>query len=458
VSTTSDRSLRFIRLAVLLLIFTFTLTIRVWGVARHFLLLGDQIRDWSIASGPFMHLPLVGPPTHFSGYTIGPAFYWILWAIRVSVGPWFDNLPHGGGIGQAVLQSGVDALLLAAIWRRTRSVWIALATVILLTTAPFDLSLAAVVWNPVVGATLAKLATALVLLEWPRRSALALAVTAGIAWCAAHAYTGAVFVTVGIFAALLVDAVSTGDRRLMRRTLSIIAVVVALLQLPYAAHQVSNGFSDRAMGAVTGSVGRIVSGSEPIQLAASWGAYASAINFIQASPWQIPWAVWVLVACGAVVLFCYRRDPVLLAVTLLPQAAAVVGYSFFLGALDHYYYLSLMPAAVLTVLLGANALPWPRVALTVGMTLFAVSLAIAPARIQYAARLSKLPEYGALVDGSRRIAHFAEPMRAIHTAFTLPDSCDPEYLYRILGGRIEPASPWVGVIEANGSVSYRKND
>src|SRR5438093_6358115 len=84
--------------AIVLLVFAFTLTIRIWGISSRFLLLGDQIRDWSIALGSFAELPLVGPATHVHGYTIGPAFYWILWAIRVSVGPWFHNLPHAGGI------------------------------------------------------------------------------------------------------------------------------------------------------------------------------------------------------------------------------------------------------------------------------------------------------------------------------------------------------------------------
>src|SRR4029077_11103859 len=124
-----------------------TFTIRAWGISTRFQLLGDQIRDWEIALQPLTSLPLVGPPTHVHGYTVGPAFYWILWAIRLTVGPWFQNLPHAGGIGQALLQSGADALLLEAIWRRTGVVWIALAAVVLIATASFDLSLSALVWN-----------------------------------------------------------------------------------------------------------------------------------------------------------------------------------------------------------------------------------------------------------------------------------------------------------------------
>ena len=147
-----------------------TFVVRTWGITRHSWVLGDQIRDWEIALRPFTGLPLVGPPTHVHGYTIGPAFYWVLWAIRVVCGPWFENLPHAGGIGQAALQSAVDALLLIAVWKRTQSVWISLTTVVLVTMAGFDLSISALIWNPTVGSTLAKAATALILLDWHQSS------------------------------------------------------------------------------------------------------------------------------------------------------------------------------------------------------------------------------------------------------------------------------------------------
>ena len=201
-----------------------------------------------------------------------------------------------------------------------------------------------------------------------------------------------------------------------------------------------------------------MTGHEPLQLTRSVNGYASAFNFIQANPWHVSWAPWVLVICGGIVTFRYRRDLVLLSITVLPQIAAIVGYAFFLGALDHYYYLSLMPAAVLTVLLGATALPWPAVARIVAMALLAMSLAMAPARILYAGRLGKVPEYGALVDASRKMVRFGRPLHAIQTEFDLPPTSDREYIYRILGGRIERMSPWVGVIKSDGTVSYVKED
>ena len=47
------------------------------------------------------------------------------------------------------------------------------------------------------------------------------------------------------------------------------------------------------------------------------------------------------------------------------------------------------------------------------------------------------------------------PMRGIRTDFPLRPTADPVFVYRILGGRIDPASRWIAVIAANGSVTYQ---
>jgi hypothetical protein len=445
------------RAAIFPLAFALTLTIRVWKIDQHFWLLEDQIRDWSIALGTLRDLPLVGPPTHVHGYTIGPAFYWMLWLMRVIVGPWFDNLPHAGGIGQAVLQSAADTMLLAAVWRRTSSVWIALATVVLLATAAYDLCLSALVWNPMMGSALAKMATALVLLKWPERSARGVAVAAALAWCAVQAYTGAVFVAVGVFTALLAPPFARRDWTAVRRNAGIIVLVVAALQVPYALHQFSSRFADSGMSAVTGSVGRIITVQEAPQFAKSWMQFVGAFNFILVFPRRLPWAIWVLVLCSAVVASRFRRDLSLLSVTLLPQVAAIIGYAFYVGDfLDYYYYLSLMPAAVLTLMLSVTALRPAWLAHKVGLAVLLGALSIVPARIRVAATLHRMPEYGALVQGSRELVQQGRAMRAIQTEFVLPPTSDSQFIYRILGGRLDSASSWIGIIQSDGHVSYKE--
>jgi hypothetical protein len=446
---------RAVRPALLAATFAATLAIRIQGIDRHFWMLEDQIRDWAIALGPFTKLPLVGPPTHVGGYTIGPAFYWIIWCIRVTFGPWFQNLPHAGGIGQAAFQSAADTALLYAIWRRTESVWIGLATVVLVSTAGYDLCLSALVWNPMAGVALAKIATAFVLVGWPERSRTGTAVTAAVAWCAVQSYTGAVFVTIGVFAAMLLPPALAHDRRALLRRGALIAMVVAALQVPYLVHQLSTHFSHSAMGAVTGSMAKILKGEAPPQLTNSWAGYFGAFNYIQVQPWAAPWMVWVVIACGIIVCIRYRGDPALLAVTLVPQVAALVGYSFYVGDfLDYYYYFSLMPAAVLTIVLAFTAVPSRVAANLVAISLLVLSLAIAPTRIAYGRTLHQLPEYGILLDASRKIAKVPHPMRAIRPEFPLPPSTSPTFLYTILGGRIDPASPYVAVVKRDGTVVF----
>jgi hypothetical protein len=438
-------------------VFVLASVARTWHIERHFAMLGDQIRDWAIALGPLTSLPLVGPATHVGGYTVGPAFYWLLWAIRVVVGPWFDYLPHGGGIGQAMLQSAADVLLLAALWKRTGSVWIALTAVVLLVTAPFDLNLAAVIWNPVVGAVLAKAATALVLLGWHRRSLVHAAVTAAVAWCAVHAYTGAIFVAVGVFAALVAeDGIQRHWHGLLRRSL-LIAAVVGALQVPLAVHQMMQRADQRAaMGAVTGSIADVVRGRGTIHVAASAAAYEQAVAFIELHPWQPRPVGWILFGCAVVVAFFYRNDPALVAVMLLPQIAAVAGYAVWAGDLQHYYYLSLMPAAVLTTLLGVTAIVPARFARVVGAVLLAAAFAIVPLRLRAAAALPRLPAYRVLVSASRQIVRLKQPMRAIEPQFALPPTTDPSFIFRILGGRIERQAEWRALVASDGRVTYAR--
>jgi len=89
---------------------------------------------------------------------------------------------------------------------------------------------------------------------------------------------------------------------------------------------------------------------------------------------------------------------------------------------------------IVTVLLATTALPSYRVPQIVAIALFVGSLAIVPARLRFAATMHRLPEYGLLVDASRKIVSMGLPMQEIATEFTLPKTSDPDFIYRILGG------------------------
>jgi hypothetical protein len=235
----------------------------------------------------------------------------------------------------------------------------------------------------------------------------------------------------------------------------IIASVLAILQVPYMAHQVSNRFGDQAMAAVSGSVAQVLSGAARPEVAKSLDGYVAAFRFIEVAPWRLPWVGWMLLVSAGGVAINYRRDPALLAVTLLPQAAALVGFALFLDDLDDYYYLSLMPPAVLTVVLAAAAVPPPRLARPVGIALLVGALALVPSRARHAETMHRMPQYGVLVDAARKMSRLRQPMRAVQTDLKLPPTSSPQILYRALGGRIDPTSPWIGVIMTDGSIDYQ---
>ena len=437
-----------------LTLFLFAFFTRVRGIESHFWLLGDQIRDWGIALGPFHDLPLVGPATHVGGYTIGPAYYWIMWAIRVVVGPWFDNLPHAGGYGQAALESAADALLFLALARRLESPGVAFAAMLVIVTASFDVALSAIDWTPPVASALGKTAMALLLLTWPRAGVPRAALVTALAWCAVQVYTGAVYVTAGVLLALLIEPLKGRDWKAVRRIAVASGAVIIVLQLPYLAHRMFDRASGPAMGAVTGGLARIVAGDASPQVGKSLAGYAAAFNYIEVMPWQTMVPLWGLVACSLVVAVRYRRDPAVLALTLVPQALAIVGYALFLDTLDHYYYIPVMPAAVLTMAFALALPATGNAGRMAGIVLVGAAATIVPWRLGFATTMHRLPEYRVLVAASREIAGRHEAVRAIRTEFTLPPSTDPEFLYTILGGRIDRTASRTALVRADGSVQY----
>jgi hypothetical protein len=264
-------------------------------------------------------------------------------------------------------------------------------------------------------------------------------------------------VALAVFAAVLAPLVVERRWRDALQRGAVIAAVVALLQVPWAVYRMSSREPAPVMGVVTGSLTEIFTGRASPRFGLSVDGYVGAVSYIQGFPDRLPATRWLLLGAAFVVAIRYRRDPRLLTVLLVPQALAIVGYALFQGGLDDYYYLSLMPAAVLTIVLGLTALPdrWLLARNVVAIVLLAAVLSQVPGRLSFSTRLHRMPEYAPLVEGSRRAVRQRQPMRAIETEFTLPSPSDATFVYRILGGVIDPASPWIARIRSTGDVDYR---
>lgn len=435
-------------------VFVYTFTIRAWGITRAFWMHYDQIRDWRIALGPLADAPLVGPVTHVGGNTIGPAFYWVLWALRVTIGPWFDYLPHAGGIGQALLHSLADALLFAGIRRRTGSNWLALAVVLLVASAPYDLALSRTIWNPMMAVTFAKIASALVLLGWGDGRLSRVAATAAIAWAAVQAHFAGLFVAAAVLLYMVGRPVLERQWRTATARAFVVAGLIAALQVPWLVHwrRQPGGTEGTPVGQ---SLRQVATGAAPVRLGFSAATLTTGVSDIQTDLARVPRSGWVVLALALVTLVRWRHDPALLAVSIGPILTVWIGFAIWQGGVHSYYYFSVMPAALLAAGLALTTWRRGRVSRVAALAAVGVAIALQPARLARAEHIHRMPEYGPLLRASRAIAARGQPMRRIEAAF-LPATSSPHFLYEILGGRLAPDAEWIAVIDAAGAIRYER--
>lgn len=436
-----------LRIAIAVAFFVYVLLIRTDDITSTFLMLGDQIRDWTVALSSWRELPLTGPPSLAGGHTLGPVFYWLLWIGRVIIGPFTDNLPHSGGIIVAMLQTVGDTCLLLVLLQRLPMA-LALAMSLFVVSAPFDLGLSAVIWNPPVAAALAKMAMALVLTLGKEPARWRIAVTAAVAWMALQAHSTGAFVGVPILVALVAMPLAGRQWRRAREAAALVLVVVAALQLPYLVAQVRDLGTPLAPTVVIDSFTQ----SPSVNIVRSFQAVADTTGDLlvrQMGAWtfRLP-----TLAVMAIVLLRWRRDIPLVAVSVGCIATAVVLFATWTRPYDSYWFLTLTTSMALAYGLAIAALPWPRVVQGIGMALLAAVLALQPARIAQSKLTFKYPEYRAMLIGSRSLAAQAPVLRDIRVTFAVHPSMDKYFIYRILGGRMDPAAGRTAFIDLDGGV------
>ncbi len=418
-------------------LFAYVLTIRTYDLANSFLMLGEQTRDWAIALGPWSDLPLTGAPSTAGGRGFGPAYYWLLWIGRLIVGPFTSNLPHAGGIWIALLQSAADTCLLLALARRVH-VTLALAICLLIASAPFDISISGVIWNPPVSAALIKLATALALTLGEMPAAWRIAATAGVAWLAVQAHLSAIFLAAPLLATLVAQpAISRQWRRAASIAITI-AVVIVVLQIPYFIVRINE--PDSAAGPTTAL--NQMAQAQSLELANSYRSVVNATGDLLVrghDTWRFQWP---FLAVAIVVLVRWRRELPLLAVTVGPVAGATILFSTWTRSYDSYWFLTATTGMALTFGLALAAYARPAAVQWIGVVLLAAVIAWQPARLAASKEFFSYPQYRTMRIGSIELARTAPVLRDIRVAFEgVHPTMDKYFMYRILGGRIEPGAP-----------------
>ena len=443
---------RVVRIVLPVIVFSYLTFVRTRGISQTFWLLGDQILYWRIALGSWSDIPIGGGPSSVGGTTLGPVFFWVLWAIRHLVGPWTQNLPHAGGIGLGIIQSAADALLFAGIWKRFDSALLALAVTLVVGTAPYDMALTATIWNPPLSVALVKVSLALVLLDEGASLGGQAGATAA-AMLGVQAHSAALF-----FAAPLITSftareliVRRWDRALIAAGVS--AAVIVVVELPFLINLAMQHGASVSPVVVVDNVSYAFTHPQALRPVASSRALAAACTYILLRPWTFAWTGTVLAASALVTAYRLRRDLVLACATVAPLACTVAGFSFWLRTYDSYWYLFVAPSAALTVALALTA--WRPSAPLVAAALAVIAVAVQPSRVADAMTIHRLPEYGPLARGSRDIRRYTAEVRSIETEFVLPPSTDRTFLFRVLGGRITPEGRFHAVIGPTGMVTFK---
>jgi len=425
--------------AIALALFAYVLSIRTYDVATTFLMLGEQTRDWTIALGGITGLPLTGAPSTAGGRGLGPVYYWILWLGRMLLGPFQDNLPHVGGFFVALLQSIADTWLFIALSRRMP--WtLALALCLLIASAPFDIAISSLIWNPPVAAALIKMATAMALSLTASSALWQVGVAGALAWMAVQTHLSGIFVAAPLIAALAFT------RRL--KGVAVVAAIVVVLQIPFLMALIQEP------SAPAGPTSAIAGLTNP-QAFRPWFAYNSVtgitgnlvVPLYNASEYAIPTIVAV-----AIVAFIYRKDPIAIAVSAGGVVMATLLFTTSTRAYDSYWFVTLTTAMTLLFGMTIAAIPSRPAVTWIGLALLLLVAWRQPARIDDSRRFFKYPQYDTMVRASRELMMRAPVVRDITVSFDVHPTMDRHFVYKILGGRIDPGALYTAIVNSDGSV------
>lgn len=430
------------RIALAVVFFSYVFAIRTYDIATTFLMLGEQTRDWAIALGGVTDLPLVGAPSTAGGRGFGPAYYWTLWLGRSLFGPFFDNLPHAGGITVALLQSAADVWLFVALSRRVH--WaLALAMCLLIASAPFDIAISSLIWNPPVSAAFIKMSTAMALSLTAKSPAWRFAAAAALAWMAVQSHLSGLFVAAPLLLALAIVGRSRG-------ALTVAGTVMAL-QIPFL---LSLALEPSAPAGPTAAINSLINP----QSFRPWFAYSGVtgitgnlvVHLYDGAEFTVPVAI-----AAIVVAITYRKDLPLIAVSAGGIATATLLFVTSTRAYDGYWFVPLTTALVLTFTMAIAAIPSKSAVKWIGFAALALVAWRQPARIEDSKRFFKYPQYGTMVTASRDLIMKAPAVRDIELTFDVHPTMDRFFVYRTLGGEIRPTAMWTAIFNADGSVVLR---
>lgn len=327
------------------------------------------------------------------------------------------------------------------------NVFLAVAACLLIASAPFDVSISGVIWNPPVAAALVKMATAMALGLGNAPSPLLIAATAAVAWLGVQAHLSAIFMAAPLMAALAATPLLQRQWRRGLIAAGAIAGTILVLQVPYLVARIQDPMAAAGPSTALSSMAR----ADTIAPLASYRVVTGMAGGMLMAGQDLPYALAALMA-SLVVIVRWRSDLPLLAVTVGPLLGATVLFSTWTRTYDSYWFLTATTSMTLTFFMAVAAIPRAALAPWAGAALLAAVLAWQPARVAAASGVFGYPQYRAMRIGSRELARQVEMLRDIRVTFEVHPTMDKYIIFETLGGRMDPAAAHTGFIEADGSV------
>jgi hypothetical protein len=282
-----------------------------------------------------------------------------------------------------------------------------------------------------------------------------MAIAAVLAWMAVQAHLSAIFVAAPLLASLAIRRFSDRSTPVLRsfyersKDALIIAGTILILQIPFFI----SIFTEP--GAPVGPSSAIAGLTNP-QVVRPWSAFDSVTSITGnlLLPMGDAPLVFALVTLllGSIVGLVYRRDLVLLGVSIGGVIMATLLFTTSTRGYDGYWFLTLTTALTLTGGMAIAAIPSKVAVRSIGFAILLMVVWRQPARIADSTRFFKYPQYGTMVRASRTLIMQTSRLRDIQVTFEVHPTMDRHFIYRILGGRIDRTALYTAVVNGDGSV------
>jgi hypothetical protein len=247
------------------------------------------------------------------------------------------------------------------------------------------------------------------------------------------------------------DTAADHRRQALRQTgtsVAIVGAIILLLQVPFVISLIAE---PGAQAGPTGAIANLTSGQSWRPMAALDTVTGITGNLFL--PMPDSFTFWIpAIACGVVLLIVYRRDSILVGATIGSVLTATIVFSTWTRSYDRYWFLTMTTALALTFAMTIAAIPSKAVVKWIGLALVLLVASWQPARIDESKRFFEYPQYETMVLASRALIVQAPVVRAIKVAFDVHPTMDPQFIYKILGGRIDPTALYTAVVNPDGSV------